>query len=326
MRSTPGAAFPSSQSVSSSSVTPRASARSNRDSPRASRSSWIVFRTPVPFRGVILWRVVVTPRCRRLKGEAHASEALVAPDDWWTVGRRLAHGGTRAVDFLAEGLPELLNVFVVVVFHDRPDIPGHVAHGWGEHLVEGMWVVNIENQEAGATANETVVAADPFRVQRPGVVLLQDGGANLLDGDPGVPGVGAVVQHRSGPPPRSGRHAATAGRHLTHLAGGSLDAGRTNRTLGVGRSGRGLGLVDQILEHREPVGHLRFGARTTRPRRQDLDPAPVRDVAGVRASERPCRRLRCQRGGASGGASVVAAVSVGEAAPEAVRGGSAGSA
>src|SRR5215203_3795126 len=120
--------------------------------------------------------------------------------------------------------------------------------------------------------------------------------------------------------------AASRLRPASYAVGAWFAGRRTGRTPGGRRPGGGLGLVDQILEHREPVGHLRFGAQTTRPRRQDLDPVPAHDVAGVRASESPRRRLRGQRGGASGGASAVAAVSMVEAAPEAVRGGSAGSA
>ena len=112
----------------------------------------------------------------------------------------LTHFRTRAVAGLAKGLAELLDVFVIVVRHDRPDVPGHVAHGRGEHGVEGIGIIHLENQEAGATTDESVVAADLLWVQRPGVVLVQDGRADLLDGDPRVPGVGAVVQHRSRPP------------------------------------------------------------------------------------------------------------------------------
>src|SRR5215207_9075408 len=131
------------------------------------------------------------------------------PDGRGTDSRSLAHCRTRAIDGLTEGLAELLDILVIVVRDDRPDVPRHVPHGRRQHLVESMWIVDVQNQEAGATTDEPVVAADPFRMHRPGVMLLQDGGADILYRDPGVPGVGAVVQHGACPPQRSGRHVAT---------------------------------------------------------------------------------------------------------------------
>jgi hypothetical protein len=41
-------------------------------------------------------------------------------------------------------------------------------------------ILDVQNQEAGPTAHQAVVATKPLRVQCPRVVLLEDGAADLL--------------------------------------------------------------------------------------------------------------------------------------------------
>ncbi len=63
-----------------------------------------------------------------------------------------------------------------------------------------------------------------------------------------------------------------------HWAGFSSRA--SPMSLVVRGARRRLRLADQILQHREPVGHLRFRSRAIRPRRANARGALLRDRAG----------------------------------------------
>jgi hypothetical protein len=62
-----------------------------------------------------------------------------------------------------------------------------------------VWVVVVDDQEAGPAPDQVVPALDPLRVVRAGVVLLHHPLGDLLPGRAREPRELAVVQHRSPP-------------------------------------------------------------------------------------------------------------------------------
>ena len=68
------------------------------------------------------------------------------------------------------------------------------------------------------------------------------------------------------------------------------------RTLIAPGACRRAGLADQILEHREPVGHLRLGSRTIRSRRANAAGAFLGDATS--RDEQIKERIQLKPGGA----------------------------